>query len=65
MPIVRVVPVKPDPDIFWSSVPLLISVLKSTVCVLPASVISRLVPFNIALVLYSLAGSLSASSTPS
>ena len=61
--ICKLVPPKVAPVRFWSSV--LEKELKSTVCVLPPSVISKSVPFKITPVLNSLAGSLSASSTPS
>ena len=65
IPIVSIVPLKLEPEMFWSSVPVAEKEERSTACVPPPSVISRLDPFKARPVLNSLVGSLSASSTPS
>ena len=61
IPMVREVPERPDPEIFWSSVPELFKELRSTVWVPPASVISRLVPLSVAEEMSSFVESLSSS----
>ena len=65
MSICKDVPVREAPVRFWSSDPVAEKEERSTDCVPPPSVISRLDPFKEIPVLNSLAGSLSASSIPS